>query len=316
MKARIGFTLLELVFVIIVMGILAKFGVELLAQAYSSYLQQRIYAELQTKSEIAVEYIAKRLEYRIKDSTIARKVKAGNFVSISDASGTDYTVLEWIGYDVEGFRGYYNGSYFKPAWSGIIDLDNSSATTLHSPDTNTTAEDNIIKALSENNSTTVDHIGLYFIGSNSDVTKDYGWDGDLTKINAQQGAIHPVKSNGTIDEFISSTGTNFTGIDVYEYYQLAWSAYGIVLENYNTTTHTGTLMIYYNYQPWLDRDGDGQGDQLTNAPFVISHTIMKNVSAFRFMAIGSIIKIQVCVKSDILNNDGGDYGICKEKTIM
>jgi len=311
MRARIGFTLLELVFVIVIMGILAKFGVELLAQAYSSYIHQKVYSELQAKSEMAVEFIAKRLEYRIKDSTIARTDETNTSITpISEASGENYTVLEWIGYDNDGFRGYYNGanSRFQPAWSGIIDLNNSSGSELYSPDTNTTVANDIIKALSKNN-TTIDDAALYFLGANSDVMNDYGWDGNA--ITDQSKAMHPVKSvSGNVEKFAPAVGS-FSGTDVYEYYQLAWTAYAVVLKNYNTTTHTGTLMLYYNYQPWKGErlsDGASTGKK--------AEIIMENVSAFRFMSIGSIIKIQVCVKSDILSDDGGDYGICKEKTVM
>jgi len=38
---------------------------------------------------------------------------------------------------------------------------------------------------------------------------------------------------------------------------------------------------------------------------------MENVDTFRFKAIGSIVKIQVCIKTDLVE----DYSLCKEKTI-
>ncbi len=44
---------------------------------------------------------------------------------------------------------------------------------------------------------------------------------------------------------------------------------------------------------------------------------MENVSTFRFKSVGSVIKIQVCVKSDIIDgNAAGGYSLCKEKTIF
>jgi len=298
MKQRFAFTMIELIFVIVIMGIIGKFGVEFLAQAYSSYMYEKINHTLQTNSAMAVEQIAKRLEYRIKDSVIARIDTNTTVVPISDASGTNYKVLEWIGYDNEGFRGIT-----KPYWSGIIDLDDTNATILTSPDTNTTAEDILIHALSNNN-TSITDAALYFVGANSDVKVDYGWDGNLTKINAQQGAMHPITTvAGRIDRFQSSTGTNFSNVDIYEYYQLAWTAYAVVMEDYNTTTHKGTLRLYWDYQPWL-------GENIANA--ANSATLMENVSTFQFMSIGSIMKIQVCTKSDLLE----EYSLCKEKTIL
>jgi len=310
MKARFAFTMLELVFVIVVMGILAKFGVEFIAQSYKSYLFTKTNAYLQDESEAAVEIIAKRLQYRIKDSVIARKSAGGTPVAIGSASGDDYTILEWIGSDNEGFRGSRDNNNTDPNWSGIIDLNSSSASLLTSPSTDTTQENELIKALVDNNNTTIDEAALYFIGSNSNAVTDYGWDGNLTHMQSQKGALHPVKRvSGNITQFQSSTTHDFSGVDVYEYYKLAWSAYALVLDN-------NTLKLYYNYQPWLDRNGDGDTDQFNDAPNVKSMIVMENVSSFRFMAIGSILKIEVCVKSNLLEKDGGEYSLCKEKTIL
>jgi prepilin-type N-terminal cleavage/methylation domain-containing protein len=304
MQKRHAFTMIELIFVIVIMGIIGKFGVDFLAQAYNSYIYEKINHTLQTNSGMAVEQIAKRLEYRIKDSVIARTIPTSDPVPISDASGDTYTVLEWIGYDNEGFRGLT-----APYWSGIIDLDNSNANTLTSPDTNTTAVDNLIQTLS-NNTATIADAALYFIGSNADVTVDFGWAGanhDQAHIDAQQGAMHPIQAGALLNEFTSSTGTNFAGVDIYEYYQLAWTAYAIVIEDYDDVEHKGKLVLYWGYQPWA-------GEAIADADF--SATLMENVSTFQFMAIGSIMKIQVCTNSDLLQDEDGEYSLCKEKTVF
>jgi len=313
MKIRSAFTMIELVFVIVILGIIGKFGIEFLAQTYKSFLYTNVNHHLQSKSEIAVEIIAKRLEHRIKDSVIARTSPGSTPVPIGSASGESYTVLEWVGVDNEGFRGT-----ILPYWSGIIDLNNCSASVLTSPDTNTTAENTLIKIFSEDNSTDINDTAIYFVGSNSDAVTDYGWNGDITYMNAQRGAMHPINSNSNISQFVPASGTSdFSGVDVYEYYKLARTAYAVVIEDYNNTgDNTGTLKLYYNYQPWKDKDSSGSSDQLNDAPNVKSAVIMDKVSTFRFMSIGSIMKIQVCVKSDVLQKDGGDYSLCKEKTIF
>jgi len=315
MKNRFAFTMIELIFVIVIMGIIGKFGVEFLAQAYKSFLYEKVNHQLQSESEMAVEMIASRLQYRIKDSVIARTdfpANGANPIPIGSATGTNYIVLEWIGSDSDGFRGDT-----KPYWSGILDLDDSNATILTSPDTNTTAVNNLIDFLSDSNSSFSD-AAIYFIGSNSDAAHDYGWDGNISYINQHKGAIHPITSTGTLDQFTSSSGTDFSGVDLYEYYQLAWTAYAVVMEDYNATgDNTGTLKLYYNYQPWRDKDGDGSSDQFDdNITTIRSATIMEHVSTFKFMSIGSIMKIQVCTKSSVLKDHGGDYSLCKEKTIL
>lgn len=302
MKNHTAFTMIELIFVIIVMGIIGKFGIEFLAQAYKSFIFSSVNNTLQQNSANAVEFIGSRLQYRIKDSTIAREGAGTTPIPIANASGSDFTVLEWVSTDIDNFRGDST-----PNWSGIIDLAESNASTLNSPGTDTAKIDTLISTLSYGSygDPSIAKAALYFVGSNNDVLKGYGWDGDLTKVNAQEGTMHPITAATHSDEFQSSIiGTDFTGIDIYEYYKLAWTANAVVMEDYNTTDTVmmGTLKFYYDYQPWL-------GQSYTDGK---SATIMENVSTFQFMSISSIMKIQVCVKSKLVER----YSLCKEKTIF
>lgn len=308
MKNRFAFTMIELIFVIVIMGIIGKFGVEFLAQAYKSFIFSKINHELQSSSEATVELIAKRLEGRIKDSVIARLADK-SFDAIGDVDNTKtYVVLEWIGSDTDGFRGISDNNLTQhlPNWSGIIDLDEGNSSRLVSPATDTAKVNQLISILSAG-TTNINDSALFFIGANSDIITGYGWDTNITTINAQRGAMHPVTSvAGQPTQFSSSTGTNFSGIDIYEYYQLAWSAYAIVMEDYNITTKMGNLYLYHNYQPWLGEQFDDNNDSLHKS------LLMQDVSTFRFTSIGSIMKIQVCAKTDLVE----EYSLCKEKTIF
>jgi prepilin-type N-terminal cleavage/methylation domain-containing protein len=300
-KTSKAFTMLELVFVIVVVGILAKFGVEFLAQAYSSFIHTKINNELQGQSATAVEFISSKLQHRIKNSVIARE-SDDTFQGLSGYSDGTAPVLEWVGSDIEGFRGDS-----MPYWSGVIDLDptQSSATSLKSPETNTTVIDNLIKALSNNNSD-IDDAALYFVGSDNDMD-GYGWDG--IAFTDQSNVMHPIKSSATKDVFIprnagNGNDNNLTGVYVSEYYKLAWTAYAVGIDDYVAgTTNSGTLSLWYDYQPW-------DGEDRTDGKKI---TIMENVSTFQFMAIGSLIKIQVCTNSDLISAE--EHSICKEKTI-
>ena len=307
MRNRFAFTMIELIFVIVVMGIIGKFGVEFLAQAYNSFIFSKINHELQSSSEATVELIAKRLEGRIKDSVIARLADK-TFDALGDVNNSKtYVVLEWVGSDTDGFRGLSDtNTVHLPNWSGIIDLDAGSAAALVSPETNTTKEHTLIGQLT-NLTTGINDAALFFIGANSDVRTGYGWDTNTTTINAQQGAMHPITIVlGQPNQFASSTGTNFSGVDIYEYYKLAWSAYAIAMEDYNATTKMGNLYLYHNYQPWQGEQFDDNNDSLHKS------LLMQNVSTFRFTSIGSIMKIQVCAKTDLVE----EYSLCKEKTIF
>ncbi len=298
MKNRFAFTLIELIFVIVAIGILSKFGVEFLNQAYSSFIYSSVNNTLQSHSATAVESIASRLQYRIKDSIIGRK---GNdftafegLVDVPTGSAEDYDVLEWVGSDVDGYRGD-----ILPTWSGIIDLDASSATTLNSPQTDTTAADAMIDTLSDGDSR-IENAAIYFIGSNTNIKNGYAWDG--VALTAQDSSVmHPINKNaGNPDEFISSiAGVDFTNTEIFEYYQLAWTAYAVGFD----PNVDGRLLLYYDYQPWA---GEKYKDDAKTT------ILMENVSTFRFKAVGSVVKIQVCVNSKVME----DYSLCKEKTIF
>ncbi len=314
--------MLELLFAIVVIGILAKFGVEFLAQAYRGFIYSNVNHTLQAQSEGAVELIAAKLQYRIKDSVIARhdiddlNTTNTRFYPISDLNDTfmdNYSLLEWIGEDADGFRGTN-----LPYWSGIFDLASSTMTILNSPETNTTDTNNSIVILSDGN-TTINDAALYFTGAPSDITQ-MGWKGlyfdavnNVTlnfptpnPINNQTQNIHPIATTANADEFAPRAWTgSFFGVDVYEYFKLTWSAYAVRLEDYNTTgNNTGDLYFYYDYQPW-------NGESYLNGK---KSLLAQNISTFRFKAMGSLIKIQVCVKSDLLTNE--EHSICKDKTVF
>ena len=303
---RYAFTMIELIFVIVVMGILAKFGAEFLAQAYNGFIFSKINNELQSKSESAVEQIAARLQYRIKASVIGRNPKNGNFTTnfkspseINTTEAPKYSILEWVGVDNDSFRGTT-----KPLWSGIIDINPSrllGTKTLISPETNTTAVNNMILALRPTGSTTtINNAAIYFVGSNSNVHTGFGWDKNVSHSQA----LHPIDANTSNTDWLVADN-NLSGVDVYEYYQLAWTAYAVGIDDYNDTTKMGTLKLWYDYQPW-------EGESYLDGN---SSVIMENVSTFQYNAVGSILKIQVCSKSSYDAMSEGNYSLCKEKTV-
>jgi len=304
-----GFTLLELVFVIVVMGIIAKFGMEFFAQAYRNYLYQKISNELQNSSSAAVEFIAKKLHYRVKNSVIVRDSSnsdwKNNFEALEGNDSADgYDVLEWIAYDIESFRGGDNGT---PMWSAIIDREYAHATPIptdvYSPGTNTTKIDNMIKILSGGGSD-IDDAAIYVMSSENDIYTDYGWDGDA--ITDQNHSMHPINDDTNKSKYISGNSDDFVVLneDLDDArYKLAWTAYAVEYD-----TSTGNLKFYYDYQPW-------NGEKYTDGKSVL---IMENVSTFKKRQSFNIMKIQICTKSDFVKRSDSDeeqYSVCKEKTI-
>ncbi len=291
-KNRLAFTMVEMVFVIVILGIVAAIGSSIISKIYQSYIYSRSINELQTKTELALMQISKFLSYRIKNSVIARRTRI-DFKALNDANGS-YTILEWIGYNNEGFEG--NGT--NPGWSGFVDLD--------SPETNQTqiktsgselslAEQNIY-ALSNgevNLSSPNSSAAIIFDGLPNDFNvSKYGWDDGTSHRNHDY--VFRVDRNGSdVLKFIDKNATT-----VYEHYKLTWSAYAIVPEGKKGDKN---LTFYYNFRPWMD-ENDTNG----------SHAVlMEHVTTFRFRQTGETMRLKLCVKNPNANDT-----FCKEEVVF
>jgi len=305
-KFRNAFTMIELIFVIVVMAIIAKFGVEFIAQAYRNYIYQEITTRLADTSSNAVEIIAKRLQYRIRPSVIVRNSSTNSFTSLEGYDGTgSYNMLEWIGYDVESFREGY--------WRGVIDKKASMDDGAHliTPGSNLNSVDAFIKNLSSNNST-INDAAIYLFAAENDINSSFGWDGGdwNASDHSLKRAMHWIKeTNATAVEPVHG---NFAQLfnDIQSRgewdsrYYLAWSAYAVV---HNAAT--GDLTLFYDYQPW-------KGEKYTNGK---SALLMEHVDTFKMIQREGIIKIQVCTTNDDMNGSSSidiqRFSLCKEKTI-
>ena len=303
MKNRTAFTMIELIFVIVIMGFLAAIGSEALSKAYTNFISSKIQNTYQNQSASAIEFIASRLQYRIKNSVIVREIT--NFSDFKLLEGENessgYDVLEWIEYEMYGFR--------DGAWSGIYSK-NLSAAELYSPESNTSAINDRITDLSDSHASLTDaalsHPAIYFIGSDSD-KNSWGWDGSGAFTDLNQ-SMKPIKAGSSLKQFKSNiVGVDFSSIDiksgVFNSYQLAWTAYAIVFKK-----DAQELWLYYDYQPW-------EGDKYTAARNKV--LIMEEVSDFKKRQRKGVLSIKVCSISEKLKNfDDGNFLTCKEKTIL
>jgi len=289
-----------MIFVIVIMGILAKFGAEIFRNVYLNYNQSVVNNDLQARTESVIEQIGNRLQYRIKNSVVASRYG----VSLKSLASADNnaTVLEWVGYDIDGWLG--DGASTNPTWSGFIDVDDGTANinSLVSPASDFRAGervDDVIVALSGGASSITD-AAIFFTGANNDVINDFGWGGTAQNEQNNTAAHLITVSTTATGETIVPGVDDFSEVDVYEQYKLSWTAYALVLDSNNT------LRLHYNYQPWL---GETYANSGSNS------ILMENVNTFKFQASGDMIKIQVCVNDGNLTGDGG-YSLCKEKAIF
>jgi len=305
-RLRNAFTMLELVFVIVVMGIVGTIGVEIFRTTYDAYMSSVINHRLQSDTELTLEQIVNRLQYRFKDSVIGRDSFGGFDGLTSSTVNQNYMAIEWVGYDIDGWLGDEIST--MPTWSGFIDVNNIGAgpNLLITPGTDTARVNTIIASLRATGSTTnISNAAIFFTGANTNIQTGYGWNGVILN-NQINSAAHRVNAGGVPGTLQSGiAGIDFTGVDIYEQYKLAWTAYALAVEGRQ-------LFLYYDYQPWEGESYDGVN--VANR----KRLLMDNVTTFKFQAIGDIVKIQLCVD----NNDAGNlpanqiYSLCKEKVIF
>ncbi len=298
---RKAFSLIELVFVIVVLGIVAMIGTNVITQMYEGYIKTKVINRLQAKTSQILDLISKRLEYRIKDSTVTSiDGNLSTYLKLSNPSVTEnHNVLEWIGYDNEGMIGEWDGSKFL-GWNGFIDLDNTSTTNtqfITSGSRLDFAREDILNLSSGDIDLNILNSGksaaIIFKCTYNMSIKSYGYL-DSTHTNVYR--VNSI-SNETLS--IEDADTSDSTIDYCEQYYLVWSAYAIVPEGNNSDDFNLTLR--YNYQPWEnERYSVGKKTLLS-----------EHVTTFRFMQSGSTLRVKLCIKDAQTN-----YGFCKEKAIQ
>ncbi|WP_456383642.1 pilus assembly FimT family protein [Hydrogenimonas sp.] len=306
-RVRFAFTIVELIMVIVIFGIIAMIGSDIFVRIYDNYILARTVNTLQTKTELALEQIARRLQYRIKDSTIARKdANLTDYLFLADAD-ENYHILEWIGYADEALKGKWNGAINAPGWSGFIDLDANTTDRngISSPGSRFDFANEIVKTLSGATVSldgTGDHVALVMDGHVGDYNvSSYGWhphvDNDY--------ALRVSCPGGDCTTDPTRLGFVNTGKkEIYEHYKLAWSAYALVPQCPTGVDDDCNLTLYYDYQPWegesFEQDGSGS-------------LLVEHVSTFKFTQMGDSVRLKLCVGEHIYDKN---ISYCKEKVVF
>jgi prepilin-type N-terminal cleavage/methylation domain-containing protein len=309
---RNAFTMVEIVIVIVILGIIAGIGANIIAKMYMNYMQARTINYLQTQSSITLEQIAKRLQYRIKDSTIARRVSDNDVRRLSDSQVTDdYSIIQWIGYSNEALLTQGN-----PGWSGFIDLDNELVTnrtpkTLSTPGSDLSYAANVMKELSYGEVDLTDSTKpaalIFRVPGGNNPNEGYGWDGS-------DGDIHYIlKVYRNSDDVLNINSTlgpdaDADNLTIYEQYYLAHSAYAIVPDTAGGDVTNFKLELHYNYEPW---NGNKYDDATTKKALLAT-----NVNLFRIRQTGNTIRLKLCLHDNNRSGFGNYIAACKEEVVL
>ncbi|MCH9741473.1 MAG: prepilin-type N-terminal cleavage/methylation domain-containing protein [Epsilonproteobacteria bacterium] len=340
MKKHGAFSLIEVIFVLVILGVIASISSQIIAQVYENYITQRAVYNVSTKTELIANQIVNRLSYRIQGSTISKnhntfKTTSGtnwadddDWLPIKDVpnGGEEYTTIEWIGYDYDSFA-----AYSTPSWSGVANYEsnNTNREQFETPGSSLNQATTIINNLSNGEVNLVDkpaavifgHRNNHYTGSNEYNPLCMGL--IPQDPSSSTDCIFPVIRSG--NKILKFSRLNQSKI-ITERYKLAWSAYAIapeVREDSAGNTITGSdneplydLVLYSNYQPW---NGENYIDDGTR------NILMTNVSVFKFSENGGVIQFKLCAQEDIGQREkdpltGNEIPInistCKEKAVI
>ena len=312
-----AFTLLEVVFAIVILGIVASISSSIIVQVYSAYIQQRTVHNASLKSELAINQIANRLLYRINRSVIARNPTTQQFFplrAVPLAQRDAFRALEWIGYDNDSFS-----TSNRPGWSGFCDVDWGGYTLP--------ANRSILKTPGSYGGAALNNLQTYYGAAHGAIVFS-GFPEYRTDVNGTYTAdcMFDTGGDGCIFPITNPAGgiANFTGSSrwdaahggdgkmIYtEFYKYALSAFAIVPENPHDLKgspgfQVWDLRLFYGYQPW-------EGEIYTQGK---SSLLLRNVSVFRFIKETNNVRVKLCVAEQAGIGANNHYSICKEKAVI
>lgn len=212
-----AFSMLELVFVIVILGIVAAIGSETIVKVYESYIVQRAEHRASLKTELAATQIANRLASAIPGTVVRRITPTGATEGINDlmsldTTGETYTVLQWVASDTDSFN-TYDDTDDKVGWSGFCDVNVSATNTIQTPGSKLS----LANTVQSNLGNTSGKFAIHF-PYDANRTAYYG--------------------SGTAETIALDNNTSH----IVEHYKLAWTSYALVVTN-------GDLYLHYNFPP-------------------------------------------------------------------
>lgn len=280
---RRGFSMLELIFVIVILGIVSSIGAEIIANVYEGYIVQRSQQRASIKTELAAIQIANRLAYAIPGTVVRKAGTGAGGTDINELGNVTDTTLQWVGADADSFKAIGNSAAGvattaasrRPGWSGFCDVDASplAGTTMSTPGSNLGLAATIITKLGGNINT-----AAIFYESNNTLRR------------------RGVSAAGTVGETITLDGTVNT---ISEHYKLAWTSYALEAQA------SGDLVLHYNFNP---QRGVAVGG--------LNKILLRNVSTFEFTGDGRTIRFKICVRENLGDGLAAGIAICKEKAVF
>ncbi len=302
-RQRAGFTMIELVFVIVVTGLVAVAGSKAIVQILQNYTIQKEFAKIEIDSASTIRQISNYLQNSVWDSIAFNKTTPVSQVSNhEDGALGNNNVLWFIEKDLYSLNGTHNNASMIPYFAGFVDLDNSqldkgaNVTTIKSQ----IATDDLVGAIG--NGSRVNGLSIYFpfinVGTSTSVNDKY-YQGDIRRNRA---IFWIDNADNTKKEFTTRS-------NAFQPRQLGDIA---MLVN----AYPSSIRLYKTAQGSYEK-GDlvlsrREPDQNTTEETIIA----KKVSNLHFWteSSSSLIRLRICFEAGVVKSIMEEF--CKEGIIM
>jgi len=305
-----AFTMIELLFVIVILGIVGGFALEAIRQYYEGIFRTQEYNKRVAEADHILEQVSKYFENAISSSIVNLDVNNtmnGCYGPPVGGDLSDYTVA-FIGVDVDSIRGISG----RPGWNEETLL--STGNILTASDANYTMSGTIINTLYPASPANLTGSAVYDYDSiNSPACTRFGLNGGLTGSAGFHRIIASTETN-------LSLNTENNASDGHRKYLLR-TGYAFRVDN------DGNFRVFTNFRPWV---GERYAGSNVGAN-VKSNLLGQNVAHFYadynatdFMNNpgvndrGLVWRLKVCMRgldTNLSTSDTESQGVCRERRV-
>ncbi len=294
-----SFTLIEVIFVIVILSIITLVGIRIVGELYKrDYLVKQI-SKFEFLSQQTADILSERLYNRIPLTVIGYNPSSHDFKYIGDIGSDDnYTVFEWISDSFDAKK--------ELNLSGFIDLYDSKKPILYARDFHKDFIQNVEQNKFDTSKKLEDLTAVIFAGSFDrgeeasldDYNNSFGWHGNKHKYVYR---IDEINQSGNDANISLKDDAN----RIYEKFYLVDGAYAIALKrdlnksawkcsNSWDNFKKNDLLLFYNYRPW---DGDTFCADNNGTPEGNVTLLLNNVNGFKITSVNSHLVLLINLKS-------------------
>lgn len=318
------FTLIEIIFVIVILGLISVGSFKAIEMLYQRYHQVNAITKFTILSQTLLDEVSTILYYRTPLTAIGYSPTDGDFKKLEDIDDDKYTIFEWISEANDAKKHF--GLEMGMGYSGFIDMSasNRDTLTLVAKDFNYTDINDTLNTIFNNTNDLNQTVAVIFAGNldtgdtESEYNDSFGWHG------------YDHKKVFLISKFTKDNNdTNLTMTDdikgnkIYAKFYLAASAWGIArgadidksascLANLNVDDNT--LLLFYNYRPWQNETfcADPHQNKTESNSGNVS-ILSRDVTAFRVKAVDYHIELKVQFEKPLFRGSDKNITITKQK---